>query len=398
MNIEDSSLVYMFTFKLFKYIFSSHAEAFQSFEFDIKLNHDVLLENLCDGLNEDEVAHQKVLFGICDLNVHIPSIFKLLFIEFSDPFYVFQVFSVILWYFNEYFYYASIIIVATIISLAVSVYENYSSLLSIQGMARYVCKVHVYRRKKSDGNGTKAVPKQMRSTELVPGDLFEIPDDGFALPCDCILISGTVIVNESMLTGESTPIIKNQMHSNNLLFNSSINSKHVIFAGTKIVQKRALNNQKVLAIVYRTGFETVKGNLIRSILFPKELEKRFKADSFKYIIVMAVLSLIGFLISLPFLLTNAGLTDTEIAIKFLDLITTTVPPALPTCLGVGVSYAVSRLSLQKIICINRERVNIVGKINTIVFDKTGTLTEDHLDISGYRPITIRGKRDRKSVV
>ena len=45
----------------------------------------------------------------------------------------------------------------------------------------------------------------MSSTELVPGDLYEIPDDGLAMPCDTILVNGTVIINESMLTGESTP-------------------------------------------------------------------------------------------------------------------------------------------------------------------------------------------------
>ena len=36
---------------------------------------------------------------------------------------------------------------------------------------------------------------------------------------------------------------------------------------------------------------------------------------------------------------------------------------------------------SKIICINRERVNIVGKINMICFDKTGTLTKGELTIS-----------------
>ena len=86
------------------------------------------------------------------------------------------------------------------------------------------------------------------------------------------------------------------------------------------------------------------------------------------------------------------MATTEIIVKFLDLITTTVPPSLPSCLMVGVQYALSRLKDKKIICINRERVNIVGKINIVCFDKTGTLTEDHLDIYGYRPVIMNNKQ------
>ena len=199
-----------------------------------------------------------------------------------------------------------------------------------------------------------------------------------------------------MLTGESTPIIKNHMRNVNVIFNSAVDNKHVLFAGTKIVQKRARNNEKVLAICYKTSFDTVKGNLIRSILFPKEIEQNFKNESVKYIIIMAILSVCGFLVSLPFLKKNAGYSNREILIKALDLVTTTVPPALPTCLGVGISYALSRLKQSEILCINRERVNIVGKINFIVFDKTGTLTEDHLDIKGYRPMNLRQEKNNNN--
>ena len=63
---------------------------------------------------------------------------------------------------------------------------------------------------RKDENGNRNI-MNVQSTELVPGDLFEVQDENLAMPCDCILINGTVIVNESMLTGESTPIIKSQI-------------------------------------------------------------------------------------------------------------------------------------------------------------------------------------------
>lgn len=43
--------------------------------------------------------------------------------------------------------------------------------------------------------------EQAMSTELVPGDVLSIPANGMVMPCDAVLVQGTCIVNESMLTG-----------------------------------------------------------------------------------------------------------------------------------------------------------------------------------------------------
>lgn len=44
----------------------------------------------------------------------------------------------------------------------------------------------------------RSVPSQ----DLVPGDVYEVSDPSLnQVPCDCILLSGDCIVNESMLTG-----------------------------------------------------------------------------------------------------------------------------------------------------------------------------------------------------
>lgn len=44
--------------------------------------------------------------------------------------------------------------------------------------------------------------------QLVPGDIFLVPAHGGVMQCDAVLMNGTAIVNESMLTGESVPITK----------------------------------------------------------------------------------------------------------------------------------------------------------------------------------------------
>ena len=52
--------------------------------------------------------------------------------------------------------------------------------------------------------------KDVDSTELVPGDVVEIPEN-CSIPCDICLLTGSCIVNEAMLTGESIPVIKNAL-------------------------------------------------------------------------------------------------------------------------------------------------------------------------------------------
>lgn len=77
--------------------------------------------------------------------------------------------------------------------------------------------------------------------------------------------------------------------------------------------------------------------------------------------------------------------------NFLDLVTITVPPALPSALAIGVSFSLGRLKKKKIYCISPPKVNVSGKVSIICFDKTGTLTEDDLDLYGVRTLKYKEK-------
>ena len=381
---KGAHYITMFTFKLFQYIFDPLELNFIPLKIRLDTTNENIILDCTQGLNEEEYIHQRLIYGVCDLDIKVKSFVHLLWIEFTDPFYLFQVFSITLWMMNQYELYASIIILTTLVSLFVGTLETRKNLLNIQTMARYSCPVNVLRKEK---NSNKASFSQRPSTELVPGDIFELQDEGLAMPCDCLLIQGTVIINEAMLTGESTPIIKSQIPQIKDHFNYDADKKYFLFAGTRIIQKRSREKKKLLALVTETGFNTIKGNLIRSILYPKKMDEKFEKDSYKYIGMMSILCIVGFAISIPFLVKTQEWT--EILKKSLDLITTAVPPSLPACLGIGISYSISRLKKQKIMCIARDRVNTAGKVNILCFDKTGTLTEDHLDIYGYRSVKMK---------
>ena len=388
-NYKEKKAV-MFEYKLFDYIYITERDEFTSIDYKIKDKQVNIIEEYSSGLNPNEIELMKSLFGICDIDIRVSSIGKILLEELTDPFYLFQVYSIILWYCTEYMYYASVIVVLTIVSLVVSVHGTYKNLKQLQKISHYSCPVKVYRKNESD---EYMDPIEVSSTELVPGDLFEIPEDGLALPCDAILIDGSVIINESMLTGESTPVIKVRMAGTENIFNTkeADSDKYILFGGTKVVQKRKIGKGSPLGIVFQTGFKTFKGNLINAILYPKSENDDFTKDSVKYIIFMGILCVIGFAISLKFLITEGELSDKEIVEKFLDLFTTAVPPSLPACISVGITYSLSRLKKKGIFCIQRDNVNKAGTVNVLIFDKTGTLTEDHLDISGYVSVKINAE-------
>ncbi|CAG8502981.1 984_t:CDS:10, partial [Cetraspora pellucida] len=265
----------------------------------------------------------------------------------------------------------------------------------LREMSKFVCNVRTLR-----GNLWRTVS----SEDLVPGDVFEISDRNLHIfPCDAVLLSGDCIVNESMLTGESIPVSKLPIDdtSLNILDLTSTNvrpevAKHFLFSGTKIVRVRRAKNSMMsfsadagnisdddgaLAMVVR--FNTTKGSLIRSMLFPKPHKFKFYRDSFRFIGVLAIIAAIGFLIS-TYNFVRLGVNAVLIILRALDLITIVVPPALPATMTIGTNFAIGRLKKAGIFCISPPRVNVGGKLNVMCFDKTGTLTEDGLDVLGVR--------------
>jgi cation-transporting ATPase 13A3/4/5 len=167
---------------------------------------------------------------------------------------------------------------------------------------------------------------------------------------------------------------------------SSEIARHFLYCGTKIIRTRRPQDDQVgdavaLALVVRTGFNTTKGALVRSMLFPKPSGFKFYRDSFRYISVMAIIAIVGFIASFVNFL-RLELAWHFIIVRALDLITIVVPPALPATLTIGTNFALSRLKKKQVFCISPQRVNVGGKLDIMCFDKTGTLTEDGLDVLG----------------
>ncbi|KAJ5033498.1 uncharacterized protein L3040_008613 [Drepanopeziza brunnea f. sp. 'multigermtubi'] len=341
------------------------------------------------GIDGDEKESRELVFGKNLIEIKQKTIPQLLMDEAFHPFYVFQIASLLLWSVDEYYYYAACIFAISLVSITTTLIETRSTMKRLREISKFECDIRVLR------NGFwRYVP----SSELVPGDIYEVTDPALAqFPCDSILLAGDCIVNESMLTGESVPVSKVPASDESLatlnLAATSIApelARNFLFCGTKIIRARRPQDDKDdeavgLAMTVRTGFNTTKGALVRSMLFPKPSGFSFYRDSFRYISVMGGIATLGFVASF-INFVHLKLAWHLIIVRALDLITIVVPPALPATLTIGTNFALSRLRKKQIFCISPQRVNVGGKLDIVCFDKTGTLTEDGLDVLGLRVV------------
>uniref|UniRef100_A0A0W0FH30 Cation-transporting ATPase n=1 Tax=Moniliophthora roreri TaxID=221103 RepID=A0A0W0FH30_MONRR len=336
---------------------------------------------------ESNVRQQRLqLFGDNEIDIEGKSTLSLLVEEVIHPFYVFQIASIILWSLDDYFYYAFCIAVISMASITTTLLDTKKTIARMRDMSRFSCKVDVL----LDGTWV-----EQDSTELVPGDVINLSTSQLSIvPSDLFLLSGDAIVNESMLTGESIPVSKIPVKDEDLLRwkdGKTENAKAFMYGGTKVIRIRGAMSadssvgKPALALVARTGFNTTKGALVRSMLFPKPIGFKFYRDSIRFMGVLTGIAMLGFSVS-AVNFVRIGLPWHTILVRALDLITVVVPPALPATLSIGTSFAIGRLRKLGIFCISPSRVNIAGKVNVCCFDKTGTLTEDGLDILGARAL------------
>uniref|UniRef100_A0A7M4FHJ4 ATPase cation transporting 13A2 n=1 Tax=Crocodylus porosus TaxID=8502 RepID=A0A7M4FHJ4_CROPO len=333
------------------------------------------------GLTQQDHSTKRKIYGPNLINVPVKSYLRLLVDEVLNPFYIFQIFSIVLWISDTYYYYAACIFIISAISIGLSLYETRKQSKTLQNMVKMAISVRVHR--PSGGES------MVSSEDLVPGDCISLPCDGFLIPCDAALLTGECMVNESMLTGESVPVMKTPLPDGpqaiNLIYSPEEHKRHTLFCGTQVLQAKSYVGQDVLAVVTRTGFCTAKGDLISSILYPKPLSFKFYKDAMKFVLFLAVLALIGTIYSILILIKNKVALG-QIIIRALDLITVIVPPALPAAMTVGTIYAQNRLKKHGVFCVSPPRINLCGKIHLVCFDKTGTLTEDGLDVWGVVPL------------
>ncbi|XP_045113394.1 polyamine-transporting ATPase 13A3-like isoform X2 [Portunus trituberculatus] len=327
--------------------------------------------NGAEGLTGKEAARRQELFGENFMKIDVLSVWQLLIQQAINPFYIFQVFTVILWCIQDYYVYSSCIVALSVTSIFIMVWETRRQSIALRETVTSQSEMMVIR------DGKRVV---LSSRDVVPGDVVFVDSVTTRLEVDAVLLYGSIITNEAMLTGESLPVTKVAVPlGNDTLFCEEEHKHHLLYSGTQVLQVRGAI--EVPAIVIKTGFYTARGELVRSILFPKPTDFHFYKDLMK---MLSIFLLLGFAAMGWSFYKKSSQGDTfwVTLVYSLDLVTFVVPPLLPATLTAINVWAQQRLKKKKVYCLSSNYISQAGSVDLVCFDKTGTLTEEDLDLAG----------------
>ncbi len=220
-------------------------------------------------------------------------------------------------------------------------------------------------------NGTEKI---ISSLELVPGDII-ILETGDKIGADARLLEETNIgLDESILTGESTPVNKQLEaigHHDEKIPVAEQNN--IIFSGTSVVSGRGK------AIVIATGMNTEMGKIaglvqgITTIQTP--LQKKLKKFSEKLTIATVIISIIVFIVGL-----FRGIATLEIFKTAIALAVAVVPEGLPAVVTITLALGVRKMLKRNALIRKLRAVETLGSTRIICSDKTGTLTKNEMTV------------------
>ncbi|KZF23336.1 cation transporting ATPase [Xylona heveae TC161] len=397
------SLSFLFQKRRFLYNPETRSFAPLSFALDSDPKPAIKTFQQSRGLNSADVTRLTKHYGANTFDIPVPTFTELFKEHAVAPFFVFQVFCVGLWMLDDYWYYSLFTLFMLVAFESTVVWQRQRTLTEFRGMGIKPYDIWVYR----DGKWTET-----RSDSLLPGDLVSVgrtkEDSGVA--CDLLLVEGGAIVNEAMLSGESTPLLKDSVAlrpGDAEIEPEGLDKNAFLFGGTKVLQithgnvtegsseatptlpsgiKSAPDNG-ALAVVIKTGFETSQGTLVRTMIYSTE---RVSANNLEALFF--ILFLLMFALAASWYVWQEGvLKDRKRSKLLLDcvlIITNVVPPELPMVLSLAVNTSLAALSRFAIYCTEPFRIPFAGRVDIACFDKTGTLTGEDLVVDGVAGLSL----------
>jgi cation-transporting ATPase F len=209
------------------------------------------------------------------------------------------------------------------------------------------------------------------SDELVPGDLVLL-DAGDKVPADLRLTRQAELrVNESALTGESLPVVKDEV---------------VLPAATPVADRHNMTYSGTLVsagtgtgIVVATGAETELGRIHRLVGSAEILATPLtqKLAEFSRILTVGILALAAATFGVGLL---RGQDAVETFTAAIALAVGAIPEGLPAAVTITLAIGVARMARRRAVIRRLPAVETLGSTTVICSDKTGTLTENQMTV------------------
>ncbi len=375
-----------FVYQKRRFLYNPKHDNFTPPLFEIDKNPKLSIFQNAEGISlESDVDKLERFYGKNHFDIPVPSFLELFKEHAVAPFFVFQVFCVALWCLDEFWYYSLFNLFMLVAFEATVVFQRRTTMVEFRTMGVPPYPIYVHR----CGEWI-----EIQTDELLPGDLVSITrsSEDSGLPCDLILIDGTAIVNEAMLSGESTPLLKESclLRPGDATFETEgLDKNSILHGGTKVLQFTPPIDPKVtsppdngaLAVVTKTGFETTQGSLVRVMIFSAERVSVGNKESLLFILFLLIFAIAAS----RYVWIEGSKMDRKQSKLLLDcvlIITSVVPPELPMELTMAVNTSLAALSKSYIYCTEPFRIPFAGRVDVCCFDKTGTLTGEDLVFEG----------------
>ncbi|TCO41643.1 K+-transporting ATPase ATPase B chain [Kribbella antiqua] len=216
------------------------------------------------------------------------------------------------------------------------------------------------RRLTGDG-GEEEVP----ATALRLGDLVVV-EAGQIIPGDGDVVEGVASVDESAITGESAPVIR-----------ESGGDRSAVTGGTKVLSDRI-----VVKITTKPGESFID----RMIALVEGASRQKTPNEIALNILLASLTIV-FLIATVTLPTFAAYAHTNLSVVVLvALLVCLIPTTIGALLSAIGIAGMDRLVQRNVLAMSGRAVEAAGDVNTLLLDKTGTITLGNRQASEFIPV------------
>ncbi|ALS36046.1 K+-transporting ATPase ATPase B chain [Enterococcus rotai] len=213
---------------------------------------------------------------------------------------------------------------------------------------------------------------EIQSSELKKGDLVYVAVNE-QIPMDGDVVDGAASVDESAITGESAPVIR-----------ESGGDRSAVTGGTTVVSDY---------LVIKVTAENGESFLDKMISMVEGTERKKTPNEIGLQIILIMLTIIFLVVSatlLPFTKFSSELVGNGSALALTTIIALLVCLA-PTTIGALVSSigiaGMSRLNKENVIAMSGRAIEAAGDVDILLLDKTGTITLGNRRASEFIPVT-----------
>ncbi len=330
-----------------------------------------ILKTNTHGLNEDEVQKRHLKYGLNRLpQKRALHLYEIFFMQFKSPIIYILLVAAIVTVFIEEYVDGAFIMAVLLLNAIIGTYQEYSAAIKAQGLKKAIkTVVRVVR----DGS-----VKELDSEDLTIGDIVRL-ESGSKIPSDLRLISSiSLMVNESLLTGESLEVLKDASFISAETDLPIAERKNMLYAGSYVESGRAEG------VVSAIGKETEIGKIAVMLASSEEgkaplairMEKLSLSLAKAVGVVIAVLFAIGLM---------KGMGMYELFFFSVALAVSAIPEGLPVAITVALTSASQVMSKRNVIVRKLSAIEALGSCTLIASDKTGTLTQNRLSVEHFIP-------------